>query len=55
MISEVLEHEDARVGGNCADRDNLLFICRPVRTLPPRHRSPDYFWGVYLYSDGFRE
>ena len=29
-ITEVLD-EDARVGGNCVDRDRLLFICRPVR------------------------
>ena len=55
MISEVLEHEDARVGGNCTHRNNILFICRPVRKLQPRHRSPDCFWGVYLYSDDDRE
>jgi hypothetical protein len=54
-ITEVLEHEDARVGGNCVDRDNLLFICRPVRKLQPHQRSVDAFWGVYLYSDDDRE
>jgi len=54
-IDEVLGHEDARVGGNCVDRDNLLFICRPVRLLPPHCRSMDAFWGVYIYSDKDRE
>ena len=53
--TEVLEHEDARVGGNYAGRNNLLFICRPVRKLQSRHHSPDAFWGVYLYSDDDRE
>ena len=52
-ITEVLD-EDARVGGNCAGRNNLLFMCRPVRKLPPRCRNMDNFWGVYIYSDGDR-
>ena len=53
-ITEVLG-EDARVGGNCAGRNNLLFMCRPVRKLPPHCRSMDTFWGVYIYSDKDRE
>ena len=54
-IDEVLQHKDARVGGSCAHRNNIIFIHRPVRNLEPRHRHPDCFWGVYLYSDGDRE
>ena len=53
-ITEVLD-EDAKVGGNCVERDRLVFMCRPMRGLPPRCRNMDNFWGVYIYSDGDRE
>ena len=53
-ITEVLD-EDARVGGNCAGRNNLLFMWRPVRKWPPRYRNSDNFWGVYIYSDKGRQ
>jgi len=52
-ISEILD-EDTRVGGNCVQNDLLVFMCRPVRLLPPRCRNMDNFWGVYIYSDGDR-
>ena len=52
-ITEVLD-EDAKVGGNCVEGDRLVFMCRPMRRLPPRCRNMDNFWGVY-YSDGERE
>ena len=53
-ITEVLD-EDAKVGGNCVERDRIVFMCRPMRRLPPRCRNMDNFWGVYIYSDGDRE
>ena len=53
-ITEVLD-EDTRVGGNCVDGNRLVFMCRPLRMLPPRCRNMDNFWGVYIYSDGDRE
>ena len=51
MITEVLGHEDAPVGGNCTHRNTILFIYRPVAKMEPGRRRPDCFWGVYLYSD----
>ena len=34
-ITEVLD-EDAKVGGNCVERDRIVFMCRSMSRLPPR-------------------
>ena len=54
-IDEVLPYGDARVGGNCATSRRIVFVHRSVASLPEHLRNPDWFWGVYIYSDGDRQ
>ena len=54
-ITEMLPYEDVRVGGNCVQNDRLVFMCRPVRLLEPYYHRVDFFWGVYIYSNGDRQ
>ena len=50
-IEGTLTYEEARVGGQCAHRGNIIFIHRKVTELPQRLHNRDSYWGVNLYSD----